>query len=262
MINLQNTKIHTEWIQQVRNSLCNYGYHYEPNFCKETNNAKPIIKAAKLLGTVLTSSQIIQDDQVLITQPSTSAKQSHPFDRHEPIGWHNDFSTCAKSPELSLSWIRQEDMVQPYGGAWRVASAAEILSKLCQTKTGKQLVKELSEKGEPFGYRATSKWRTFRIITRINSSSNNRGLRFYGRPIREGAYLKFGKIPNRTRDIIFQVQEAADAVGEVLSASTGSLLIVHNRLSLHDRLEQQVTGPKHLRRQAYLCFVKKLYQPL
>lgn len=262
MINLQNSKVQTEWLQQVRNSLRTYGYYYEPNFCTETNSAKPIIEAAKLLGVVHISSQLGQDDPILLTQPSTSAKESHPFDRHESIGWHNDFSTCIGRPELSLSWIRQGDPIQPHGGAWRVASASEILSKLCQTKTGNRLVKELSEKAEPFGYRETNKWRPFRIITRINNLSNNRGLRFYSRPIREGACLKFGKIPNRTRDIIFQVEEAADAVGEVLSASTGSLLIVHNRLSLHDRLEQQVIGPKHLRRQAYLCFVKRLHQSL
>lgn len=262
MMNLKTNKFQKEWLQRVRNSIRNYGYYYEPNFCSETNSAKPILEAANLLGVVHISSQVSQDCPVLLTQPSTLSKQSHAFDRHESIGWHNDFSTCIGRPELSLSWIRQEDPVRPHGGAWRVASAAEILSRICQTKSGKQLVKELSEKAEPFGYRVTNKWRSFRIITRINDSCRNRGLRFYGRPIRDGACLKFGKIPNRTRDIISQVEEAADVVGEVLSASTGSLLIVHNRLSLHDRLEQQVIGPKQLRRQAYLCFVKRLHQSL
>jgi hypothetical protein len=87
-------------------------------------------------------------------------------------------------------------------------------------------------------------------------------LRFYGRALEEGASLRFGEIPNRTLEIIKRIEEAADSVGEVLPAKTGALLIVDNRLSLHDRLEQRVTGPKEQRRQAWLCFVKRLHQPL
>ena len=88
-----------------------------------------------------------------------------------------------------------------------------------------------------------------------------RGLRFYGRALREGAKLALDRIPDRTKEAIALVEEAADAVGETLPASTGSLLIVHNWLSMHDRTEQTVTGTK-ARRQASLCFVKKPHEGL
>jgi hypothetical protein len=139
---------------------------------------------------------------------------------------------------------------------------AAILDKLCQTWEGKRLAAELAARAEPFGYRDAGGWRPFRIITKRDSTMRRCGLRFYGRALEEGGWLRFGQVPDRTREIIARVEEAADAVGEVLQASTGALLIADNRYSLHDRIEQQVTGPEGHRRQAWLCFVKRLHQPL
>jgi hypothetical protein len=251
-----------EWVKQVRASLLSRGYYYEAGFCFDTNNAEVIVSAASLLGDLYIPPDTDPRCPVILTQPSPSAPRWRPFDRRGAIGWHNDFSTLSNRPVLSLSWVRREDPGGPNGGAWKVVSATAVLDKLCQTQEGRRLVAELGLRSEPFGYRDAGGWRPFRVIIRADRITGRRGLRFYGRALEEGAWLCFGQIPDRTGEIIARVEEAADAVGEVLRASTGSLLIADNRYSLHDRIEQQVTGPEGGRRQAWLCFVKQLHQLL
>lgn len=262
MTRLRTNTIRIEWIRRVRDSLRAHGYYYEPEFCVETGDAQPVLTVARLLGHLHVPSGTDPSRPIILTQPSGSAPQWRPFDRRSAIGWHNDFSTRSGRPELSLSWIRRGDPGGENGGAWRVASVSAILSKLCQTREGKRLVADLSAQAEPFGYRDAGSWRLFRVVVRADHRLGRRGLRFYGPALEEGAWLRFGRIPDRTREIVAQVKQAADAVGEVLCAPTGSLLIVDNRLSLHDRIEQQVASPERLRRQAWLCFVKQLHQPL
>lgn len=251
-----------EWIQRVRDSLLAQGYYYEPEFCSDTSEPQPVINAARLLGQLYVPSGMNASQPVILTQPSPSAPQWHPFNHHTAIGWHNDFTTRAGRPQLSLSWIRQGDPYEPQGGAWRVASVAAVITKLRQTREGRGLVTQLSARAEAFGYHDAGGWRPFRVVISADGRTSRRGLRFYGRALEEGAQLRFGQIPDRTRELIAQVEGAADAVGEVLFASAGALLIVDNRFSLHDRLEQQVAGPEERRRQAWLCFVKQLHLPL
>jgi hypothetical protein len=124
------------------------------------------------------------------------------------------------------------------------------------------LAADLSARAEPFGYRDAGGWRSFRVVTDGGRRLRHNGLRFYGPALEEGAWLRFGRIPQRTREIVARVEEAADSVREVLPAMTDALLIVHNSFSLHDRAEQSVTGAQERRRQALLCFVKQLYHPL
>jgi hypothetical protein len=262
MIKIRTDTVQAEWVQRVRDSLRTNGYYYESGFCDETDDAEPVVTAARLLGPLYVPPDTSPGQPVILTQPYASAPQWRPFDRRNAIGWHNDFSTRSRRPELSLSWIRREDPVGPNGGAWRVASVDAVLAKLCQTPEGRQLVAKLSARAEPFGYRDMGGWRLFRIVIGADRRLGRRGLRFYGRSLEEGAWLRFGQIPDHTREIVARVEESADAVGEVLCASMGSLLIVDNRFSLHDRIEQQVTGPEECRRQARLCFVKQLHQPL
>jgi Taurine catabolism dioxygenase TauD, TfdA family len=261
MTRLQTETKDIEWIQQVRHSLQARGYYYEPGFCTEIGGAAFVVTAARLLGRLYVPPYINSSQPVILTNPSPSAPEWCPFDRRKSIGWHNDFSTHSRRPQLSLSWIRQADPAGINGGAWRVASAAAVIAKLRQTREGRHIVAILSERSEPFGYNDAGGWRPFRIIG-ASGSFGRQGLRFYRRALEEGACLRFGKIPDHTREIITRVEEAADSVGEVLCASTGSLLIVENRLSLHDRMEQQVIGPEESRRQACLCFVRQLHQSL
>lgn len=247
------------WVRRVRDSLRARGYYYEPEFCTEISDAEPVVAAARLLGRLHVPIGTDPAQPVILTQPSPSAPQWRPFDRRASIGWHNDFSTRSGRPALTLSWIRRGDPAGSCGGAWRVASAAAILDRICETREGTRLVASLSARAESLGYRDTGDWQSFRVVIRV---SGQRGLRFYGRALKEGALLRFGLIPDRTHEIIARVEEAADAVGELLCASTGSLLIVSNCFSLHDRMEQQVDVPKECRRQAWLCFVEQLQHPL
>ncbi len=143
-----------------------------------------------------------------------------------------------------------------------MASVADVLTELRSTPEGEKLVPALARRTEPFGYRDAGGWCPFRLIIKLDESPSGRGLRFYGRALKEGAWLRFGHVPDYTREIITRLEKAADSVGKVLRASTGTLLIVDNRLSLHDRLRQQVTGPEDQRRQAWLCFVQRLHKPL
>lgn len=262
MTNLGIESIRAGWVRRVRDNLRAHGYYYEPEFYTDTGDAEHVVTAARLLGHLHVPTGTNPDQPVMLTQPSPLAPKWRPFDHRSAIGWHNDFSTRSGRPQLSMSWIRRGDPLGADGGAWRVASATAVLSKLCQTSEGKRLVTELSSSGEAFGYRDGGGWSSFRIVIRAGSNSGRRGLRFYGRALEEGASLRFGRIPDRTQEIIARVEEAADCVGEMLCASTGALLIVDNRLSLHDRMEQQVTIPEESRRQAWLCFVERLHQPI
>lgn len=251
-----------EWIQRVRLNLHTLGYHYEPVLSLRLTQHEPVISAARLLGRIYVPAGSSPSRPVIDTHPNRSAPTWRPFDRRAPIRWHNDFSTKQRRPELSLSWIEQEDPEGPDKGAWCVASTAEVLAKLRQTREGKKLITELSQHAEPFGYPDAGGWRSFRIIIRANPKLELGGIRFYGSALENGALLRFGRVPERTREIIARVEEAANAVREVLPAKRGSLLIVHNSLSLHDRSPQTISGSKENRRRAILCFVDRLHRPL
>jgi hypothetical protein len=263
MTSIQIKVINNAWVNRVRTSLRMLGYYYEPEFCTETADPKPVVDAAKLLGQLHVPQGTDPEQPVIITQPAPSAPDWRPFDRRASIGWHNDFSTRRGRPELSLSWIRREDPDPPSGGAWRVASVPKLLAELGRTLEGQRLISEFVKQAEAFGYRDAGGWHPFRVLIRKGAGSGSLcGMRFYGRALEEGAWLRFGRVPERTSVIIARIEEVADSVGEVLRASTGALLIVDNRLSLHDRLRQQVTGPGNQRRQAWLCFVQRLHEPL
>jgi hypothetical protein len=250
------------WLHRVREGLRTRGYYYDPKFCRDTSDAKVLLAAAKLLGHLYVPSAAESTQPFIPTKPSSSAPPWRPFDRRVPIRWHNDFSTRAGRPELSLSWVQREDPAGPNNGAWWVASSAAVLAKLCQTREGKRVAADLRDRAQPFGYRDAGSWRQFRVIIRGTRGLDQDQLRFYGPALEDGALLRFGKIPDRTKEIVSRIEEAADDARKVLHAVTGSLLIVHNGLSLHDRSPQTVTGPEGRRRQALLCFVKRLYYPI
>lgn len=263
MIDLRTDLLRKKWRERVRKSLGTKGYYYEPDFCNATLEAGPVLIAAKLLGDLYVPSDTDADSPVILTQPSRSAPKRRPFDRQTAIGWHNDFSTRVGRPELSLSWIRRGDPASPKGGSWRLASASAVIASVAESKKGKRLIADLSSEAEPFGYRDADAWHPFRVVFRNRAGYSSRfGLRFYRRALEDGAWLRFGRIPDRTHEIIARIEDAADRVGKIFCANTGALLVVDNRFSLHDRTEQEVTGQENLRRQAWLCFVRKLHQPL
>ena len=158
-------------------------------------------------------------------------------------------------PELSLSWIRQEDPFGPSSGAWRVASVRSVLAQLGASLEGRVMIRNLVEEAQPFGYADAGRARFFRVIAQ-------RGLRFYGRALREGAKLTLNRIPDRTEEAIALIEGAADAVGETLPASTGSA-VDRSQLVEHARPDgaKRSTGTE-ARRQAWLCFVKKPHETM
>lgn len=244
------------WAERVVADLRVCGYFYDPDFSSSVDSADVLVRAASGLGSVLIPPATEPGRPVLLTRPSLRAPAWRPFDRRAPIGWHSDFSTWRDRPVLSLSWIRRQDPAGPDAGAWRVASVRAVLAKLVDSAEGRTLIGQLFRESHPFGYLDGSRPRFFRMLTR-------RGLRFYGRALTEGARLAFDNVPPRTREAIALIEQAADAVGETLPASAGSLLVVHNWLSLHDRTEQTVAGAAAARRrQAWLCFVRRLNRPL
>ena len=245
-----------KWAEHVVASLRACGYFYDRNFSSRVDSADVLVRATSSLGSVLVPPGTDPDRPVLLTRPSRRAPKWRPFDRPASIGWHNDFSTWPNRPVLSLSWIRRQDPAGPAAGAWRVASVQEVLSKLAASAEGRNLVGQLCRESHPFGYPDAGRPRFFRMLSR-------RGLRFYGRALAEGARLAFDKVPQQTREAIALIERAADSVGETLPASTGALLVVHNWFSLHDRTEQTVAGAATgARRQAWLCYVKRLHPPL
>ncbi len=243
-----------DWVERVVDSLRTRGYFYDSDFSPNIENANVVMLAARSLGSLFIPSGTDSCHPVILTHPSMRAPRWQPFDRPEPIGWHNDFSTWTDRPELSLSWIHREDPSGPHVGAWRVASVGAVLSKLRDRAEGRRLVDKLSKEAQPFGYMDADSPRFFHIFSQ-------RGLRFYGRALTEGARTAFDRIPDHTTEAIALIEGAADAVGETLPASTGALLVAHNWFSLHDRAEQTVAGSRK-RRRAWLCFVRKLHRPL
>ena len=238
-----------DWAKHVSESLRTRGYFYDRYFSMDADKTDTVVLAARALGTLLIPSATTPHQPILLTRPSNRAPKWRPFDRRASIGWHNDFATRSDRPELSLSWIRREDPAGPYAGAWRVASVRAVLAKLKASDEGRTLIGKLSNEAQPFGYTDAGRASYFRII-------NQKGLRFYGRALKEGARIALDRVPDYTKEAVALIEGAADAVGETLPASTGSLLIVHNWLSFHDRTEQTVTGTV-ARRQALLCFVRK-----
>lgn len=223
----------------------------------DVDTLEPLLKAAGSLGPLFVPAQMNSNLPIISTQPILSAGRWRPFDRRSAIGWHNDFSTLIRRPNLSLSWIQREDPIKPLGGAWKVASVTAMVTRLRQSKSGRKLLAELAHQARPFGYNDSGKAQLFSTVKK-----NIRGrieMRFYGRALMEGSQIHFGELSKPIRDIIAVVEDTADQVSEILPATTGALLIVDNRFSLHDRLEQTVTGPKEKRRRAGLCFVQKLY---
>jgi hypothetical protein len=241
-------------IQRIRENLEAKGYHYEPAFSAATGSPEPVLYLAGHLGKIYTPTGLDPSRPVILTEPSAVAPLWRPFDRRNSIGWHNDFSTRIARPELSFSWIRREDPSGSEFGAWRVASVSKVIKKMRQTSEGKYIIASLLSKAVPFGYADAGVPRFFRIVRKALYSPKLE-MRFYGQALFEGAILSHGTMPESTLQAISAIELAADSVSETFNARTGSLLIVDNRFSLHDRMLQTVESEAPLR-QAWLCFAK------
>jgi hypothetical protein len=233
---------------RILDSLRTRGYHHEPAFSSEDDGGVALVALGRALGSLFVAGDMDPDLPVIVTDPAADAPSWRPFDRPERIGWHNDFSTREDRPILSLAWIARGD--PEGGGDWRAASSERVLARLASA--------QLDERVFPLGYSDSEAAELFPLVASIPEDPSRKGLRFYGRALREGAILEYGKVPAETERLIAAVEEAADAVGETLPAQTGALLVCHNWLSLHDRTGQ-TTGPGTSLRKSILCFVRSLH---
>lgn len=233
---------------RILESLRTRGYHYEPAFNSEDDGGVALVALSRDLGSLFVAGDMDPDLPVIVTDPAADAPSWRPFDRPERIGWHNDFSTRQDRPILSLAWIARGD--PEGGGDWRAAASETVLARLAPA--------QIDEMVFPLGYSDSETAEHFPLVASIPGEPSKKGLRFYGRALREGAILEYGKVPAETERLIAVVEEAADAVGETLPARTGALLVCHNWLSLHDRTDQ-ATGPGTRLRKSILCFVRSLH---
>ena len=175
------------WAELVTENLRGCGYFYDPYFSSNIADSDTVMLAARSLGSLFVPAETSPHRPVVLTRPSARAPKWRPFDRRESIGWHNDFSTRADRPEVSLSWILRQDPSGPSSGAWRVASVGCVLAKLRCSADGRKLIGRLSKEAQPFGYLDSDASCFYCIICR-------RGLRFYGRALTEGARLAFDRV--------------------------------------------------------------------
>jgi hypothetical protein len=239
---------------RILDSICRRGYHYEPDFGANDDDGELLVRLASTLGELDTIPGTAPELPVLVTEPAADAPGWKPFDRPERIGWHNDFSTIAHRPILSLAWIARADP-EPGHGDWRAASCVEILGRLASSE-----VERLRRKLLPFGYLDSEHASLLPLISPVFENPRIEGLRFYGRSLREGARLHQGFVPPETERLIAEIEGAADAVGETLACTPHALLVCHNGLALHDRTEQTAGGSRP-RRKSILCFVARLHEP-
>ncbi len=249
----------TSVVERIVEGLNDRGYHHEPAFGSPGDGGRAVLELARQLGVVFVASGLDPDRPILTTEPSPVAPSWRPFDRPEAIGWHNDFSTFPVRPVLSLSWIVRADP-EAGRGQWRVASVSSVLDRLSADGDVGRVLARLRTDLFPFGYNDGPPPSLFPLVAPVPGLARLDGLRYYGRALREGAQRVHGSVPPLLEEVISRIQAAADAVGEELDASPQSLLVCHNDLSLHDRTAQ--TTDAMLPRQAILCFVSHLHQPL
>jgi hypothetical protein len=193
---------------------------------------------------------------IIETQPVVDASYLAPFDRADGIGWHNDFSTHSERPEVSLAYLARVDPLGAEHGAWRVASCKRVLEQLLQMPEGSEIAQFLSSTNLPYSFTGDGEPAFFPALE--PRDAGRPGLRFYGRAMRDGARLAYGRVPAQIERAIEAIESAADQVGRVLAAPTGSMLIVDNWHALHDRLPQTVKSNLPPRR-SLLCFVERVW---
>jgi hypothetical protein len=242
----------------VRQALATQGFYYEPAFSPTPAH---VLELARALGPLYLPPDVDPDQPFIETRPAADASHFAPFDRAEGIGWHNDFSTHAKRPAISLAYVDRADPCDPENGAWRIASCDLVLDRLKAVPEGRDVVQFLLDTDLPYSFTREGDASFFRAVECRGPAPGRLGLRFYGRAIRDGARLAYGTIPAEIEHAVASVEVAADQVGHVLVAPAGAILAVDNWHSLHDRLPQSVDASLPLRR-SLLCFVVEPHQVL
>ena len=120
---------------------------------------------------------------------------------------------------------------------------------MAENPSGRAALSYLRSNPVPFSYTDEGDATFFKVFSDIDLS-----LRFYGRGIRNGCKIVWSRVPESIESALYEVERAADYVGHQIEAPSGALLVVDNRFSLHDRMQQTVLSDQPLR-SAMLCFV-------
>ena len=226
-----------EFLHLVVQSLAARGFYYTPTFSQESAD---VIELARALGIIFVPQGVDSDLPLIQSAPAANASYLAPFDCAMGIGWHNDFSTHAKRPVLSLAYLQRVDPRWPDYGAWRVATSDMIFDRLCMTAEGHNVIQFLLDNELPYSFTGHGDPVLFKVIERRNPMSNRLSLRFYGRALRDGANLLYGKVAKNLEDAFTLIETIADQVGHTFAAPAGALLITDNWHSLHDRTLQSI----------------------
>lgn len=213
----------------VRQSVNTQGWAWVPDFQPHDDGGIRLLELAALLGKVCV---VGRDGSSLVeTSCDRDAPVWEPFNRPEAIGWHNDFSTWAKRPALSLAWIRSLPADSESRGDWRVVACSDVISFLETTSTGRRSLVFLRQTYLPFVFAPPEPVVRYRVLDAV---ANGRA-RYYGRALRLG----LAKTRNRHGlEAIEEWERTADMLGQRLIAVLGALLVCNNWRSMHDRLEQ------------------------
>lgn len=202
------------------------GYFYSQTFAESSLGAEAAASLAVQLGKLSYGT--------VCTEPSPTAPATRPFDKQEALGWHNDFTTHVHRPRFSLSFIERQDPSGSPWGNWKVARVRDVLDVLAQSPEGREVLGILLE---PHPFEFDGQVFSFPVLTGQRSILH---MRFYGDGLRRGYAIQRGT--GDKLSAITAVENAADECAVELVATTGALLIVDNRLSLHYRREQTVKG--------------------
>lgn len=230
------------------------GYHYCPDFSDPHEGRAALLRLAWRMGNLYVPDELTNIDSIVTTRPTARATTSRPFDAPESIGWHNDFSSNADRPEVSMAFIARPDPLGADHGAWRAASVDHVLRHLAGTPSGPAILRFLLETPIPFSFTRPGPPNLHRILEPRCGDPGRYKMRFYGRAVRFGLRWVAADLRAAIEDAAAAIERAADHVGEQYPAAAGALLVVHNCFCLHDRTVQTVTG--RLRRQSLLCFVR------
>ena len=236
-------------IEAILQSLEQVGFWTGTAILPTDNPRAPILSLMRGLGTPYVPDGCSPDDPVIATAPSRR-KSAAPFDRPEAIGWHGDFASHQDRPRISLVHVVRGDPAGPQAGAWRLASAKQVLDKMTERAGGHEAIELLKQQPLPFSYSETQAPHWFTAIEAIDGEP---GLRFFAPSVARGFAHLGEETPVPIADALSRLQSAADEVQVVVPTGPGSLLVIDNWRALHDRTPQ--TAGRKPGRQALLGFL-------
>ena len=235
---------------EVLEAVSRDGYYRSRVSTRPSGAVRFIVELARSLGELFVPEGCDPDEPVIRTVPTTDDLVA-PFDRPAAIGWHGDFATHPKRPELSLVYVTHGDPRGHEFGKWRLASARRLVESMRSTADGRAAFDLLSTEELPFSYAEGEDHRWYRVVE--SRAGAELGLRYYLASLRHGCRAAYGEVPLRIVAATAALERAADEVAETVPTEAGSLLVVHNWFALHDRTEQTVTTMEQ-NREALLCF--------